>query len=160
MAQGTGQLLPYKKSGAGRWLGRVLKIVDGTTVSMPDTQENQQIFPQQPNLEAGVGFPLARVVVLTNMSAGGLLDAAMGPCENKGSNEQSLFRTLLNNIESEDEVLGNALFPGYVLWCELRRCRADGVFAQFGSRGRSSDLRRGQKLGPRDHVVILKKTQA
>ncbi len=87
MAQGTGQLLPYKKSGAGRWLGRVLKIVDGTTVSMPDTQENQQIFPQQPNLEAGVGFPLARVVVLTNMSAGGLLDAAMGPCENKGSNE-------------------------------------------------------------------------
>ncbi len=59
-------------------------MVDGTTVSMPDTQENQQMFPQHPNQEAGVSFSLARVVVLTDMSARGLLDAAMGPCESKG----------------------------------------------------------------------------
>ncbi len=157
MAQVTGQLLCSKTSEPLRWLGRVVKMVDGTTVSMPDTLENQREFPQHPNQDEGVGFPLARLVVLTDRSAGGLLDAAMGPCEGKGSNEQSLFRTLLDNVECDDVVLGDAFFPGYFLLCELGRRGADGVFAQHGSRGLSTDFRCGQKLGPRDHVVQLNK---
>lgn len=157
MAQVTGKLLCSKTSEPWRWLGRVVKMVDGTTLSMPDTAENQQVFPQHPNQEEGVGFPLARLVVLTDMSAGGLLDAAIGPCEGKGSNEQSLFRALLGNVECDDVVLGDAFFPGYFLLCELQHRGADGVFAQHGSRRRSTDFRCGQKLGPRDHVVTLKK---
>ena len=31
------------------------------------------------------------------------------------------------------------------------------MYAQHGSRGRTTDFRRGQKLGPRDHVVELNK---
>lgn len=160
MVQVSGNLLCSHAIDPWRWLGRVVKMVDGTTVSMCDTPENQQEFPQHLNQEAGVGFPVARMVVLTDMSAGGLLDAAIGPCEGKGSNEQSLFRTLLDNVESADVVLGDAFFPGYFLLCELRRRGADGVFAQHGSRGRITDFRRGQRLGTRDHVVVLNKPRA
>ena len=89
MAQVTGQLRCTKTNEPWRWLGRVVKMVDGTKVSMPDTVENQGVFPQHSNQDEGVGFPLARLVVLTDMVAGGLLDAAMGPCDGKGSNERS-----------------------------------------------------------------------
>lgn len=50
---------------------------------MPDTVDNQGVLSQHPNQVEGVGFPLPRLVVLTDMSAGVLLDAAMGPCEGK-----------------------------------------------------------------------------
>jgi len=39
-----------------------VKLVDGTGISMPDTPENQERYPQPIGQAEGVGFPLARVV--------------------------------------------------------------------------------------------------
>jgi acyl-CoA synthetase (AMP-forming)/AMP-acid ligase II len=36
-------------------------MFDGTTVSMPDTPENQQEYPQNPSQKPGLGFPIARL---------------------------------------------------------------------------------------------------
>lgn len=36
-------------------------VVDGTSVSMPDTLENQAVWPQSSRQKAGCGFPLARI---------------------------------------------------------------------------------------------------
>ena len=44
--------------------GRPIKIVDGTTASMPDTPENQAQYPQPTNQKPGLGFPLVRLVVV------------------------------------------------------------------------------------------------
>src|SRR5205823_4836832 len=46
------------------WRGRHVKLVDGFTVSMPDTPANQAAYPQPSTQKPGVGFPLARCVVL------------------------------------------------------------------------------------------------
>ena len=46
------------------WRGRHVYLVDGTTLSMADTPENQEAYPQQPQQQAGLGFPIARLVVL------------------------------------------------------------------------------------------------
>src|SRR5262249_4748083 len=48
------------------WLfhGRRVIIVDGSTVSMPDTPANQRMYPQHSNQKRGCGFPIARIVVL------------------------------------------------------------------------------------------------
>jgi hypothetical protein len=46
------------------WKGRHVKLADGTTVSMPDTEENQEENPQQASQEGGIGFPVARMVLL------------------------------------------------------------------------------------------------
>jgi hypothetical protein len=40
------------------WKGRRVQLVDGTTVSMPDTPENQRRFPQPRAQKPGLGFPL------------------------------------------------------------------------------------------------------
>jgi len=45
-------------------------LVDGTTVSMPDTKANQARFPQNREQRAGLGFPLARLVAIVSLSCG------------------------------------------------------------------------------------------
>jgi hypothetical protein len=46
LARFTGQLIDYKVSDKWRWQGRRVRTVDGTTVTFPDTPENQNRYPQ------------------------------------------------------------------------------------------------------------------
>src|SRR3954453_14218062 len=74
------------------WLfhGRRVVIADGTTVSMPDSPENQAEYPQHGLQEPGCGFPLARIVVLIALATGGVLDAALGAGKGKLTGEMAL----------------------------------------------------------------------
>ena len=45
-----------------------MKLVDGSTVSMPDTAENQDVYPQHGAQKEGLGFPIARIVVLLSLA--------------------------------------------------------------------------------------------
>jgi hypothetical protein len=56
------------------WLGKRVKIVDGTTLSMPDTAENQAVYPQESQQKPGCGFPLLRLVGVLSLGNGALLD--------------------------------------------------------------------------------------
>ena len=47
--------------------------------------------------------------------------------------------------------------PLIFLLCALQAKGVDGVFEQQGSRRRSTDFRRGQRLGQRDHLIELQK---
>ena len=62
------------------WHGRHVHLVDGTTLSAPDSPANQAAWPQPTNQEDGLGFPLIRMVVLmslaTAMMTGMALDRA------------------------------------------------------------------------------------
>ena len=40
------------------WRGRAVRLVDGTTVTLPDTEENQAAYPQSSSQKAGLGFPI------------------------------------------------------------------------------------------------------
>ena len=105
----------------------------------------------------GLGFPICRLVALLCLGSGALLDAAMGPCEGKGSDEQSLLRDMLDTLQSGDILLGDALYATYFLLWELIRGGADGLFEQHGGRKRSTDFSTGEKLGARDHLIVLTK---
>ena len=134
-----------------------MRLVDGATVTLPDTQENQAAYPQSSSQKLGLGFPICRLVALLCLGSGALLDAAMGPCEGKGSDEQSLLRDMLDSLQSGDILLGDALYATYFLLWELIRGGADGLFEQHGGRKRSTDFSTGEKLGARDHLIVLTK---
>jgi len=72
-----------------RWLaGRPVKIVDGTCLSMPDTEANQALchsHGQQP----GCGFPMMKLVGLFSLGSGALLETVTG---NLHIHESVLFR--------------------------------------------------------------------
>jgi hypothetical protein len=139
------------------WRSRRVRLVDGATVTLPDTQENQSAYPQSSSQQPGLGFPICRVVALLCLGSGALLDAAMGPCEGKGSDEQSLLRDMLDTLQSGDILLGDALYATYFLLWDLIRGGADGLFEQHGGRKRSTDFSTGEKLGARDHLIVLTK---
>jgi hypothetical protein len=139
------------------WQGRRVRLVDGATVVLADTEENQAAYPQPSSQKPGLGFPICRVVGLFCLASGALLNAATAPCEGKGSDEQTLLRGMLDTLEQGDILLGDAFYPTYFLLCELMRRGIDGVFEQYGARKRSTDFRTGEKLGARDHLIVLKK---
>ena len=155
----TGQALAERVPEAWRWRGRPVRLVDGTTVVMPDTPANQAAYPQSRNQPPGLGFPLCRVVGLTCLASGAVLNAAVGPYQGKGSSEQNLLRTLLDSLNHGDLLLGDAFYATYFLLCALRELGVDGVFEQHGARQRCTDFRRGQRLGQHDHLIELTKPQ-
>jgi hypothetical protein len=139
------------------WRGRPVRLVDGTTVTLPDTAANQRAYPQSHNQKPGLGFPLCRMVGLICLGSGAVLDAAFGPYSGKGSDEQSLLRTMLQTLKPGDVLVGDAFFATYFLLCALRERGVDAVFEQHGSRQRVTDFRTGKRLGARDHLLVWDK---
>jgi len=86
-----GGLLCGQSPQGWRWRGRVVKLSDGTGISMQDTRENQASYPQPCSQAEGVGFPLMRLTGVICLSTGAVLDVAMGPHAGKGSSELGLF---------------------------------------------------------------------
>ena len=157
LTQHTGQAMTAQAPSAWHWRGHPVRLVDGTTVALPDTLENQAVYPQPRSQEAGLGFPLCRLVGLICLGSGSVLNAAIGGYRGKGSDEQTLLRTLLDTLTSGDLLLGDAYFASYFLLCALRERGVEAVFEQQGSRRRSTDFRRGKRLGARDHLIELRK---
>ncbi len=79
LARETGALVSNAIPNHWRWLTRRVWMVDGTTLSMPDTRANQIPWPQPATQAPGLGFPQCRMVGLFNLGSGALCDAAIGP---------------------------------------------------------------------------------
>jgi hypothetical protein len=154
----TGSMLSQKARTQWLWRGRTVKLVDGTGLSMPDTPENQAVYPQPSTQAPGVGFPLARLVMVICLATGAALDAAIGPHRGKGSGELGLVRGLLEGFRPGDVMLADALYCNYFLIATLMAKGVDVLFEQNGSR--ITDFRRGQSLGKRDHIVRWPKPAA
>jgi hypothetical protein len=133
------------------WRGRHVKLVDGTTVSMPDTEANQAEYPQHAAQEEGIGFPIARTVVLFSLATGMLCDFAMGPYQGKETGEPALFRELFERLEADDIVLGDRCYCSYFMIALLKELGVDFVVRLH--QGRTADFRRGRRLGKGDHLV-------
>ncbi len=137
------------------WRGRRVRSVDGSTMTMPDTQANQAEYPQVANQLPGCGFPIARVVIVFSLAVGTVLDAAIGKYQGKQTGENSLFRQLHELLEGNDVLLADRYFSGWFDIALLRQRGVDVVERQH--QRRFTDFRRGQRLGPHDHVVIWEK---
>jgi hypothetical protein len=157
LARYTGELINCQIPDQWRWRGKRVHLIDGTTVTMPDTAANQSVYPQSSGQKPGLGFPISRIVGIICLSSGALLNASMGPCKGKGSGEQTLLRSMLDTFQAGDLVLGDAYFGTYFLLAALLDKGVDAVFEQMGVRKRVTDFRLGQRLGAKDHLIQLKK---
>ncbi|MGH7225851.1 MAG: IS4 family transposase, partial [Gemmataceae bacterium] len=147
VADGCEDALPDK----WRWKSRRTFLVDGCTVSMPDTPENQAAYPQPNTQQEGLGFPLARLVVMLSWATGMLGGMAIGPYRGKETGETALFRQLFDRLREGDVVVADCCFCSYFMICLLRELGVDLVLRLHQQR--TADFRRGQRLGPGDHVV-------
>ena len=137
------------------WHGRRVRVVDGSTLTMPDTPENQAEYPQIPGQRPGCGFPIARIVVVFSLAVGTVLEAAISKYLGKETGETSLFRGLHNALSPGDVVLADRAFGG---WFDLALLVQRGVdLAIRKHTQRPSDFRTGRRLGRDDHVVWIAK---
>ncbi len=157
LTQYVGETLAATAPPTWRWQGYRVRLVDGTTVTLPDTAANQARYPQPKSQVPGLGFPLVRLVGLVCLGSGALLDCAYGSYCGKGHDEQALLRALLPGLGAGDLLLGDAYYASYFLLCALREQGVEAVFEQQGARRRSTDFRRGKRLGARDHLIMLEK---
>jgi hypothetical protein len=146
----------HQRAGRGSLLGgRPIKVVDGTTISMPDTAANQQAYPQTRTQKRGLGFPVLRLVAVFCLNCGALLEAARGPYLGKQTGETALLRSLLDRFLPGDIVLGDRYFCSYwqiALWAGRG---ADSLMRMHQLR--RIDFRKGRRLGHDDHVVVWTK---
>src|SRR5271166_4240645 len=121
LAKQTAQQLHAGLLDGWKWNGRSVYIADGSHVWMPDTPENQAVYPQPVVQQPGIGFPLARVAVLLSLATGACHDLAIAPYAGKGTGETTLLRRMYDSLCPGDVVLADALFDNYFLACEFRQ---------------------------------------
>ncbi len=150
LTRGTGYQLLADAPPAWLWKGRPVKVVDGTGLSMPDTDKNQKAYPKSKKLAPGVGFPLVRLVVVFSLAVGTVLEAAIGPFHGKGNGELSLWRQLADQLAKDDVLLADRLYPTFWTVAQALACGADVVMRMhagrapvwFRGRGHRTDNRR------------------
>ena len=144
--------LEQRVSTSQLWLGRHVKIVDGTTVSMPDTQENQDKYPQPTSQKTGCGFPQMRVVGLFSLASGALLDLAKSSIR---VHESILFNQLIPAMKKGDVVLADRGFCSFHTFWKLSETGIDSLMRLNAIR--KVDFDKGCKLGTNDRLLTWKK---
>ena len=139
------------------WHGLHLKMVDGSTLMTPDTEDNQEAWPQASTQQPGLGNPILRFCVLISLATGALCGFAEAPYQGKETGEPALLREMFDRLNKHDLLLGDACFCSFFLLALLMQRKVHVLVHQH--QRRKTDFRQGRRLGPGDHVVEWKKPQ-
>jgi hypothetical protein len=139
---------------SGLWFGHPVKVVDGSSLSMPDTPSNQAVYPQPKSAKPGCGFPVMRITALFGLGTGVLLGLAQGALR---IHERTLFRSLWNLLERRDVLLADRGFCSYADLCLLRDRGVDAVMRNHPRRHPRRN--RCKRLGRNDYLVRWLKPQ-
>jgi hypothetical protein len=151
VARKTGQSLDGSAKKEWLWKGRRVLTYDGSTVSMPDTAENQEAYPQPPQQRVGVGFPLARIAVFFSLSCGAVLDLAICSYSGKGHSELGMLRQLWDILRPRDILLADRYMCA---WHEIYLLQQRGIDTVTRvHHSRRVDFRCGERLAKGDHIV-------
>jgi len=144
----TAQALDASVSDQHLWLGRQVHVVDGTGIALPDTEANQEDYPQPSEQKPGCGFPVLRLVAFMSLATGAVSRYGIG---NLHDHEQRLFQNLRAQLSIGEVVLGDRNFGTFANLVLLKRQGADGVFRRHQSRGSGVDT--VKRLGQDDSLV-------
>ena len=133
------------------WNGRHAKLVDGFTLTAPDTPANQEAFPQQTTQEPGVGLPIARACTIQSLATAAVCDVAIGPYSGKETGETALLRGMLDSFDKGDVVVFDRCCCSFMMIAAFQPRGVD-VCTRLHQR-RRSDFRRGRRLGEDDHLI-------
>jgi Transposase DDE domain len=151
VARRTGSALQAGVDSRWLWKHRRVYVYDGSSVSMPDTPQNQAAYPQPIVQKPGLGFPLARIAAVFSLACGAVLDVGICRYAGKGQSELGMLRTLWKLFLPGDVMLADRLMCA---WTEMVMLKERGVdcVCRLTSH-RIADFRRGIRLDKGDHIV-------
>lgn len=157
LMQQSGVKLEAEAPTSWHWQGRRVLVADGSTLKIADTEANRKEYPLQHGIVPGTSYPVVRILVLFSLAVAGVIDGLLRPYQGKGTGETAMLRDLADHFRPADILLGDRYFSGYwdiAFW--LRR--GVDVVTRL-SNNRKSDFRRGQRLGPDDHLITWRRTE-
>ena len=137
------------------WCGRHVKVVDGSTVSMPDTPSNQQAYPQPSSQKAGCGFPLAKIGVLFSIATGSAIAVVIEVFRTHDVNKS---RKLYEQLNPGDVLLGDRAFCSYADMFFVQKCQCDAVIRKH--QGRKTQMKKGKRIGHCDRLIVWHKPKS
>jgi len=143
-----GGTLAAKADPAELWFARRVKVVDGSSASMPDTPANQAEYPQPDGQKPGCGFPVVAFVAVFCLATGALLAVSMGKWF---LHDLSLFYFVREAFVFGDILLADRGFCSYAELALMKQRGVDSVLRLH--QRRKPDFRRGRILGLEDHVA-------
>ena len=151
MADAAESAVQLSHAGVPGW-DRPVKIVDATSITLPDTAANRKRYPYAPGQKPGCGFPNMKVLALSSLASGAVLAA----CETgKHIHDLRMFKAFFNRFKPDDIALGDRAFCSFVSMAGLRLRKVDSVFRLH--QRRLLDKRQAHRIGPSDWVATWKR---
>ncbi len=134
--------------------GHVVKSIDGSSMALDDTEENQSEYPQPSSQKPGCGFPVMGIMGVLNHSHGGWEDFAQGE---QSAHDAPIYRKLLHCFNAGDILCGDRAFCTYELMSTLQGREVDTLMRLHQSRHRTLDWRKGRKIDKHQRLVTWRK---
>jgi len=132
------------------WHDRRVLLLDGSSVSMPDTPKNQEFFGQPSGQKPGCGFPVARLCALFCAASGALVEAVIGSYV---ESEFTLWHAMLNALRSGDVVVADRYYGSFASLALMAMRGVDAVM-------RLNQRRLFSRCGRRDYTTTWHKPEA
>jgi len=112
-------------SQGGRWRGHRTFLVDGSSLSMPDTPELQKEYGQPGAQAKGCGFPVMHLLALFDAATGFLISAATAALR---THDMSRVPSVHQELEEGDLLVGDRAFCSFAHLALLAARQAFGLF--------------------------------
>jgi hypothetical protein len=136
-----------------RSVSRPIKLIDGTSLNLPDTPDNRRAYPQSSDQKPQCGFPLMRLVGIFSLATGTLLERVYAP--HTTTSENALYQQLWPTLQKGDILGGDRNFGSWAALASLQAGGVDSFFRLHASR--KKDFRQGLPLGRNDRLVTWDK---
>lgn len=141
----------FSHSGVPGWT-RPIKVVDATSVTLPDTEANRKAYPYAPGQKPGCGFPNMKVLALSSLASGAVFAARE---TGKRIHDIRMFKAFFALFKPGDIALGDRAFCSFASMAALLLGNVDSVFRLHQKR--LLDKRRARRIGPSDWIAAWKR---
>jgi hypothetical protein len=131
---------------------RPIKVVDGSSVRLPDTKQNRDAYPYPSGQRPGCGFPVMQFCGLYSLTSGAILNTVQSPWS---AHEVPLLRALWPDLQAGDILMGDRAYGAYTILAMLPLRGVDVVSRLH--QGRRFRPRQGRRIGPGDWLVTWQK---
>lgn len=131
---------------------RPVKVVDGTSVQLPDTDEKRARYPYPSGQKPGCGFPVMGVLAIQSLGSGAMLHAVDAPWS---AHDFRLFLSAWGHFEPGDIIMGDRAFCAYAAMALLPMRRVDMVARLH--QARTVNLRQAKRIGESEWLVTWKR---
>jgi hypothetical protein len=124
----------------GRWYGRIVRLIDATGFSMPDTEENRHRWPYAGGQKRGCGFPTGKLGGLFCLHTGRLIAFVESSWKD---HDLSLARRLLHCLQAGEVLVADRAYCGWFFLVQLLERKIDFVIRLHQARTVRSRRHRG-----------------